>query len=130
MQLDKSSLEKQISKATEYLDVKKNVKAEQYLDKIVKKDPVNDEAWLLLGIAKRRLGKKEKAIECFTAATELNVSKEEAWGLLTITLVDQGNIDMAKKTIEKAGRLNPDNSRIQFLRHTLIETYIKYGPFF
>jgi len=37
---------------------------------------------------------------------------------------------MAKKTIEKAGRLNSDNSRIQFLRHTLIETYIKYGPFF
>jgi len=130
MQLDKSSLEKQISKATEYLDEKKNVKAEQYLDKIVKKDPANDEAWLLLGIAKRRLGKRKEAIECFTAATELNVSKEEAWGLLTITLVDQGNIDMAKKTIEKAGRLNPDNSRIQFLRHALIETYIKYGPFF
>jgi len=130
MQLDKSLLEKQISKATEYLDEKKNVKAEKYLDKIIKKDPANDEAWLLFGIAKRRLGKKEEAIECFTSATELNVSKEEAWGLLTITLVDQGNIDMAKKTIEKAGRLNPDNSRIQFLRHTLIETYIKYGPFF
>ena len=130
MQLDKSLLEKQISKATEYLDEKKNVKAEKYLNKIIKKDPGNDEAWLLLGIAKRRLGKQGEAIECFTSATELNVSKEEAWGLLTITLVDQGNIVMAKKTIEKAGRLNPDNSRIQFLRHTLIETYIKYGPFF
>lgn len=130
MQLNKSLLEKQISKANEYLDEKKNIKAEKYINKIIKREPGNDEAWLLLGIAKRRLGRKKEAIECFTTVTELNVSKEEAWGLLTITLIDQGNIDMAKKTIEKAGRLNPNNSRIQFLRHTLVETYIKHGPFF
>lgn len=130
MQLNKSILEKQIDKATEYLDERKDDKAEKLLSKMVKKDPSNDEVWLLLGIAKRRLGERKEAIECFKAATELNISREEVWGLLTITLIDQGNIDMAKKTIEKAGRLNPNNAEIQFLCHTLVKTYTKYGPFF
>ncbi len=130
MQINKPILDKQIDKATEYLDEKKNAKAEKFLSKIVLTEPTNDEAWLLLGIAKRRLGELNKAIDCFKAATEYNSSKEEAWGLLTITYLDKGNIEMAKKAIAIAGRLNPNNTKIQFLRHTLVQSYIKHGPFF
>ena len=130
MHLNKIELEKQINKATEYLDERKNVKAEKYLSKFVLTEPTNDEAWLLLGIAKRRLGELDKAIDCFKAATEYNSSKEEAWGLLTITYLDKGNIEMAKKAITLAGRLNPNNTKIQFLRYTLVQSYIKHGPFF
>ncbi|MFX1314867.1 MAG: tetratricopeptide repeat protein [Promethearchaeota archaeon] len=130
MQLNKITFEKQITKATEYLDEKKNIKAEKFLKKIIAKSPYNEEAMLLLGIANRRLGFLKKAIECFKKTTELNRSMEEAWGLLTITYIDQGNLNLAKKTIERARQMNPNNTTIQYLQKTLIQTYIKYGPFF
>jgi len=130
MQINKPILDKQIDKATEYLDEKKNAKAEKFLKKIVEKSPYNEESMLLLGIANRRLGFLKKAIECFNKTTELNRSMEEAWGLLTITYIDQGDLDLAKSTIEKAGQLNPYNTKLQFLRHNLIQTYMKHGPFF
>ena len=97
---------------------------------MIESDAKNDEAMLLLGITKRRLGELKEAIELFRKTVKINPSKEEAWGLLTITLIDQGEIDMAEKTIEEASILNPKNIRIQFLRHTLVPTYVKHGPFF
>lgn len=130
MQLNKITLERQIDKATEYLDERKNIKAIKILNKVISKDPSNVEACLLLGIANRRIGNLKKAIDCFKTTTELNKSKEEAWGLLTITYIDQGDLELAKNTIEKAERLNPSNTKLQFLRHTLIQTYVKHGPFF
>lgn len=130
MSLNKSILKRQIEKANEYLDEKKNNKAEKFLTKIILKEPSNSEAMLLLGITKRRLGNLKEAIRYFEKTTDLNKSKEEAWGLLTITYIDQGNIEMAKKTIKKAAQLNPNNQRIQFLSHNLVQTYVKNGPFF
>jgi Tfp pilus assembly protein PilF len=130
MQLNKTILEKRIDKANRYLDDQKNAKAEKFLKKLLENDDKNDEVLLLLGITKRRLGKLKEAIEFFRKAVQINPSREEAWGLLTITLIDQGNVEMAEKAIEEASSLNPENARIQLLRHTLIPTYIKHGPFF
>ena len=130
MQLNKLEYEKEIDIATNYLSKQKNFKAIKCLNKYLDKDPSNDEAWILLGIAKRRVGKLDEAIECLKTATELNTSKIEAWGMLTMTLVDKGKIEEAKSIIEKAGQLNPYNPKIQFFRDNLVRVYSKFGPFF
>lgn len=121
---------KEISHGKKYLEERKDTKAEKCLKKVIEKNPSNDDAWLYLGIARRRLKKIDGAIRCFKKATKLNDSMEEAWGLLTITLIDDGKITSAKKIIQEALRLNPRNERIRFLNKNLIHIYRKFGPFF
>jgi len=130
MQLNKLEYERGIDTATKYLANDKNFKAIKFLNKLLDKDPSNDEAWLLLGIAKRRIGELDDAIKCLKTATEINTSKIEAWGLLTMTLIDKGDLREAEVIIEKAGSLNPYNPKIQFFRDNLVRVYSKFGPFF
>ena len=130
MLLNKSEYKNRLDKAEEFLKNMKNQKALNYLNDIIKSDPSNANLWLLLGIANRRLGKYKKSIECFEKVTEFNTSMVEAWGLLTITYIDYDDINKAKESIEKAGKLNPNNEKIQFYRENLIRIYVKHGPFF
>lgn len=130
MQLNKLELIKEFDCAKKYLEEREDIKALHNLKALVEKDPKNYELWLYLGIALRRIEEYDDAVKCFEKATELKSSSEEAWGLLTTTLMDQGNIDKAKKAIEKAGRLNPSHDHIQFLRQNLVRIYTKFGPFF
>jgi len=130
MQLNKIEYERGIDTATKYLANDNNFKAIKFLNKLLDKDPSNDEAWLLLGIAKRRIGELDDAIKCLKTATEINTSKIEAWGLLTMTLIDKGDLRGAEVIIEKAGSLNPYNPEIQFFRDNLVRVYSKFGPFF
>ena len=129
-QLNKFALINQIDNAKKHLEARKNKKAFKILNKIIKDNPSNYDIWVYLGIAKRRLGDLDGAIECFKNASELNISMLEAWGLLTTTLIDKGNINMAKEMIEKACRINPYDTKINFFHKNLIRIYKKFGPFF
>jgi len=130
MQINSLESNKFFERANKLLIKEKNVKAIRLLNRLVKNNFSNSEAWLLLGIAKRRLNMLEEAIKCFETATELDHEKEEAWGLLTITLIDSGKIDEAQEVIEKASRLNPTNYKLSFYKENLIHVYEKFGPFF
>lgn len=130
MQVSKTELIKDFDRAKRYLEGREDIKAVSNLEKLVEEDPNNYEIWLYLGIGYRRIEDYEKAIKCFRQVTELKKSNEEAWGLLTITLIDQGKKGKARNAIEEAARLNPSDEQIQFLRDNLIHTYTKFGPFF
>lgn len=130
MELETLKLDKELSRANNYLIKEKNSKAIKFLNKILEDDPTNEEAWLLLGIAKRRTEEYLDAIDCFETATELNPSLLEAWGLLTITYMDNHNFAKAKATMERATEKNPDNKKINFYKENLIRVYKKFGPFF
>ncbi len=130
MQINKLEYERRVDAATKYLANGKNFKAIKFLNKLLDKEPSNDEAWLLLGIAKRRIEELDDAIKCLKTATIINSSKIEAWGLLTMCLIDKGALNEAESVIEKAGRLNPYNPKIQFFRENLVRVYSKFGPFF
>ncbi|MEJ2251629.1 MAG: hypothetical protein P8Y70_12440 [Candidatus Lokiarchaeota archaeon] len=54
----------------------------------------------------------------------------EAWGLLTITLIDIDKIDEAKMYIKKAEQLNPLNKKLRFYSNNLVDIYLRFGPFF
>ncbi|MHA2429564.1 MAG: hypothetical protein ACXACC_00890 [Promethearchaeota archaeon] len=130
MQFNTFELEKPLNRVNELLIKKENLKAINYLNKLLDEYPSNNQIWLLLGIAKRRLGALDDAIKCFITATELNTSLLEAWGLLVVTYLEKDEKSLAEKTLEKASQLNPNNEKIQFYRENLIRLYEKFGPFF
>jgi len=130
MQVSKTELVKEFDRAKKYLEERDDLSAIRDLEKLTEREQNNYEIWLYLGIGYRRIEAYEKAIKCFRKVTELQTSNEEAWGLLTITLIDQGNKDKARNILEEAARLNPSDDQILFLRDNLIHTYTKFGPFF
>jgi len=107
-----------------------NDKALTAVNKLLDRDPSNDQAWLYLGIVNRRIGKLDVAITSFETATELNNALIEAWGLLTITYLDKGEHEKAEEVMNTAAELNPNDEKIQFYRDNLIRVYKKFGPFF
>lgn len=130
MQFNISELESPLTQINELLLKKKNSKAIKYLNKFLHENPSNNNAWLLLGIAKRRIGNLDDAIVCFKTVIEFNPTSLEAWGLLTITYLDNGQNSLAERTIEQARELNPDDEKIEFYHENLIRIYKKFGPFF
>jgi len=130
MQFNTLELESKLNHVNELLIKNENLKAIRYLEKLLDENPSNNQAWLLLGIAKRRLGALNDAISCFVTATELNPTLLETWGLLTITYLEKDEKNLAEKTLEKASRLNPEDEKILFYRENLIRLYEKFGPFF
>ncbi|MBY9004856.1 MAG: tetratricopeptide repeat protein [Candidatus Lokiarchaeota archaeon] len=130
MELESINLNGQLSQANEYLISQENTKAINFLNNVLDDDPTMDNAWLLLGIAKRRIGEFIDAIQCFKTVTELKPSIEEAWGLYTVTLLDIGDFSTAEAVIQKAYELNPTNEKIKFYQENLIRIYKKFGPFF
>jgi len=107
-----------------------NDKALSAVNKLLDRDPSNDQAWLYLGIVNRRIGKLDVAISSFETATELNSTLIEAWGLLTITFLDKGELEKAEEIMRSAAEKNPNDEKIQFYRDNLIRVYKKFGPFF
>ena len=130
MALDEIKNNEVIELVNKYLAEQNNDKALSAVNKLLDRDPSNDQAWLYLGIANRRMGKLDIAIKSFETATELNSTLIEAWGLLTITFLDKGNLEKAEEVIKTAAELNPNNEKIQFYRDNLIRVYEKFGPFF
>ncbi|MEJ2295741.1 MAG: tetratricopeptide repeat protein [Candidatus Lokiarchaeota archaeon] len=130
MELETLKLNKELHRANDFLIKKKNSKAIKFLNRLLDQDPSNEEAWLLLGIAKRRIRDYLDAISCFKTATELKPSLLEAWGLLAITHMDNNEFIKAEATMERAARLNPNDEKIRFYQENLIRIYKKFGPFF
>jgi tetratricopeptide (TPR) repeat protein len=130
MQISSLENSKSFDRINKLLIKEKNFKAIRLLNKIIKNDPLDCDAWLLLGIAKRRVKLLSEAIRCFETATDIDSEKEEAWGLYTITLIDNGNLEEAQEIIEKASRLNPLNNKLSFYKENLLRVYEKFGPFF
>ena len=130
LELDEIKNKQAIEQVNKFLADKNNKKALIIVNSLLDKDPSNEQAWLYLGIVNRRMGKLNVAINSFETATELNGSLIEAWGLLTITYMDKGELKKAEEVMKIAAELNPLDEKIQFYRDNLIRVYEKFGPFF
>jgi Tfp pilus assembly protein PilF len=129
MNTDKMLVNK-FRKAKDFLINENNEQAEKLLEKLVKEFPDNEEYWLFLGIAKRRVGKMLKATKCFKNALKLNKTLEEAWGLLAVTYLEQDKIEKANETINEAAKLNPSNENLQFYKDNLVRIFKKFKSIF
>ena len=130
LELDEIKNKQAIEQVNKFLADKNNKKALIIVNSLLDKNPSNEQAWLYLGIVNRRMGKLDVAINSFETATELNSSLIEAWGLLTITYMDRGELKKAEEVMKIAAELNPLDEKIQFYRDNLIRVYEKFGPFF
>ncbi len=130
LELDEIKNKQAIEQVNKFLADKNNKKALIIVNSLLDKNPSNEQAWLYLGIVNRRMGKLDVAINSFETATELNSSLVEAWGLLTITYMDRGELKKAEEVMKIAAELNPLDEKIQFYRDNLIRVYEKFGPFF
>ncbi len=130
MALDEIKNKEVFELVNKYLAEKDNDEALSAVNKLLDRDPSNDQAWLYLGIVNRRIGKLDIAITSFETAVDLNNTLVEAWGLLTITFLDKDEIEKAEETMKTAADKNPNNEKIQFYRDNLIRVYKKFGPFF
>ena len=130
MALDEIKNKEVIELVNKFLAEQDNDKALSAVNKLLDRDPSNDQAWLYLGIVNRRIGKLDFAIKSFETATELNSALIEAWGLLTITYLDLGKLEKAEEVMKTAAELNPNDEKIGFYRENLIRVYKKFGPFF
>ena len=92
LELDEIKNKQAIEQVNKFLAEEHNEKALKVVNDLLDKDPSNDQAWLYLGIVNRRMGKLDVAISSFKTATELNNTSIEAWGLLTITYMDKGEL--------------------------------------
>jgi len=128
--LDEIKNKQALEQVNKCLADQNNKKALSLVNKLLDKDPSNEQAWLYLGIVNRRMGKLDVAIKSFETATELNNTLIEAWGLLTISYMDKGELKKAKDVMKTAAELNPLDEKIQFYRDNLIRVYEKFGPFF
>ena len=130
MALDEIKNNEVFELVNKFLAEQDNDKALSAVNKLLDRDPSNDQAWLYLGIVNRRIGKLDVAITSFKTATELNSTLIEAWGLLTITFLDKGELEKAEEIMKAAAEKNPHDEKIQFYRDNLIRVYEKFGPFF
>ena len=130
LELDEIKNKQAIEQVNKCLADKNNKKALSIVNNLLDKDPSNEQAWLYSGIVNRRMGKLDIAINSFKTATELNNALIEAWGLLTITYMDKGELKKADEVMKIAAELNPLDEKIQFYRDNLIRVYEKFGPFF
>ncbi len=130
MALDEIKNNEVFELVNKFLAEQENDKALSAVNKLLDRDPSNDQAWLYLGIVNRRIGKLDVAITSFETATELNSTLIEAWGLLTITFLDKGELEKAEEIMKTAAEKNPHDEKIQFYRDNLIRVYKKFGPFF
>ncbi len=130
MALDEIKNNEVFELVNKFLAEQDNDKALSAVNKLLDRDPSNDQAWLYLGIVNRRIGKLDVAISSFETATELNSTLIEAWGLLTITFLDKGELEKAEEIMKAAAEKNPHDEKIQFYRDNLIRVYEKFGPFF
>jgi tetratricopeptide (TPR) repeat protein len=130
MALDEIKNNEVFELVNKFLAEQDNDKALSAVNKLLDRDPSNDQAWLYLGIVNRRIGKLDVAISSFETATELNSTLIEAWGLLTITFLDKGELEKAEEIMKSAAEKNPNDEKIQFYRDNLIRVYKKFGPFF
>lgn len=130
LELDEIKNKQAIEQINKFLADKENHKALVAVNKLLDKDPTNENAWLYLGIVNRRIGKLDIAIKSFETATDLDNAMIEAWGLLTITYMDKGEHQKAKEVMKTAVELNPLDEKINFYRDNLIRVYEKFGPFF
>lgn len=122
--------QEKIVKALNDLRSNKNLETFEYIDELFDMEPTIDQAWLILGIAKRRIGELDYAIRSFQKTVEFNNFMIEGWGLFTIMYLNKSEILLAENSLERAVELNPNNEKILYYRNNLIHLSEQFGPFF
>lgn len=84
--------------------------ATEYLEVAVTLEPAYADAYMRLALAASELGEWDEAFEHSSRAVRLD-PKADNYALRSLVFLREGNYKGARKDLEKALKLNPDNSR-------------------
>jgi tetratricopeptide (TPR) repeat protein len=94
------------------LDKQKKINSEiKKLEKLIKSNPKDDEAYYNMGIAYNNKQDYDKAIECYKKSLELNPKKDEAYYNMGVAYIMKEDYKKAIIQYEKAKEINPNNNQ-------------------
>ena len=99
----------------------------ELMNKIVASDPENPEIYFNLGVGSAEIGEKEKAIEYYNKALELNPNYEAA--LINIAVVKLSAEDKMVEEMNKLGSTAADNKRYDELKKQREKIYAETVPY-
>jgi Flp pilus assembly protein TadD len=83
-----------------------------FIREFIEKHPAVWNGWFALGWALRRLGRWQDGAAAFAKAAELDGSLSETRNELAICLMECGDLKSARRELETALRLDPENIKI------------------
>jgi tetratricopeptide (TPR) repeat protein len=82
------------------------------LDEFLKEHPQIWNAWFLLGWGRRRLSQWKPALEAFEKALEFGGDQVDTYNEMAICTMELGELTQARRLLEKALRLDSENTKI------------------
>jgi len=99
----------------------------ELMNQIVASDPNNPEIYFNLGVGSAEIGKKEKAVEYYEKALELNPNYEAA--LINIAVLKLSGEDKLVEEMNSLGNSRADNQKYDELKQQRKEIYIETMPY-
>ncbi|MBF0274005.1 MAG: tetratricopeptide repeat protein [Nitrospinae bacterium] len=94
--------------ANEYISLGLLDKAREEIDRVIKIDAKNPESYQLLGFIDTLENKSDEAIKNFEKAISLDDKYAQAYHLISLEYIKQGNLEKAKEYLLKLETFNPD----------------------
>jgi tetratricopeptide (TPR) repeat protein len=82
------------------------------LDEFLKEHPQVWNAWFLLGWAKRRLSQWQPALDAFQTALDRGGDQVDTYNEMAICTMELGELNQARRLLERALRLDSENTKI------------------
>lgn len=102
------------TQSEEMLNLKEWAKAEEVLERLVILEPRNAELYNNLGVAQKRVGKREKAYEQYKKALALRPDFPEALNNLGVLYLADGKFAEAASLFQQVAQMKPDYAEAWF----------------
>ncbi|MBN2050825.1 MAG: tetratricopeptide repeat protein [Spirochaetales bacterium] len=100
------------TEAYDFIKMGKEREGIQRIEEFLQENPGIWNAWFLLGWAHRRLGQYQEGRKAFYKALEYGSVEADTHNELAICLLELGEYSESKKELEKALRIEPENTKI------------------
>ena len=96
------------------------------LNRLLRRDPREADAWIEQGVAFYRLGETEEAARCFEAAREIVPDSELVLTNLAVTLAETGKAHLAVVMLRRVLGINPANHHARHQLRRLLSTMVPF----
>ncbi len=107
-----SRLDLLFKEAYDFILLGKEEEGIRRLDEFLKEHPQVWNAWFLLGWARRRLGQWKAAMEAFQTCLDKGGDQIDTYNEMAICAMELGELVQARRLLEKALRLDSENTKI------------------
>ena len=117
-----NNLQPMVALVGEYLKLKQPDKAETFVASVLKANPDNPEAHVLMGLTNLAKGDQERAVQSFKTAIERAPKSGSGYMALSDFYVRQNQLDAAQNVLKSGLEQNPRNFRLRLSLASVLET--------